>query len=341
MKRKKSGKLKICLAAVLCVLILTGCGRASGRDPQAEAAQPLRIVATIFPPFDMARGISGGQAQVRMLLRPGEEVHSYEPTPQDILAIQDADLFLCVGGENDVWLEGILESMGENAPEVIRLLDLVETVTEEEKEGMTSREHHHHDEEEHEHGDEEKHEEEHDEEPDEHVWTSPSNTIRMTEAIAHRMETLDPENAAVYRENAASYIREIEQLRDDFGTLVRNAPCRTLVFGDRFPIRYFVEEFGLDYYAAFPGCAEDTEPSAATMVYLIETVKREKLPVIFSIEFSNGAIADAIAEASGAARLTWQTCHNVTLDQFEAGETYASLMRQNLAALKAALYPEN
>ena len=155
MKRKNSGKLKICLAAVLCVLILTACGRASGRDPQAEAAQPLRIVATIFPPFDMARGISGGQAQVRMLLRPGEEVHSYEPTPQDILAIQDADLFLCVGGENDVWLEGILESMGENAPEVIRLLDLVETVTEEEKEGMTSREHHHHDEEEGESSEEE------------------------------------------------------------------------------------------------------------------------------------------------------------------------------------------
>ena len=206
---------------------------------------------------------------------------------------------------------------------------------------MTSREHHHHDEDEHEHGEAEEHEEEHVEEPDEHVWTSPSNTIRMTEAIARRMESLDPENAPLYRENAASYIREIEELRDDFETLVRNAPCRTLVFGDRFPIRYFVEEFGLDYYAAFPGCAEDTEPSAATMVYLIETVKREKLPVIFSIEFSNGAIADAIAEASGASRLTWQTCHNVTLDQFEAGETYASLMRQNLAALKAALYPEN
>lgn len=349
MKLHLPGKLNRALTALLCALLLTGCSRTDlaarpDLNTAAQADPSLQIVATIFPPYDMARSISGGRAQVRMLLKPGEETHSYEPTPQDILAIQHADLFLCVGGENDVWLDNILESMGEDAPPVMRLVELVDLVAEEEKEGMTSRGHHEeshaeHDQEEHDH--EEAHEDhDHEAEIDEHVWTSPSNAIAITEAIAEKMAELDPAGAALYRSNAAAYVEEISALRANFARLIENAPRKTLVFGDRFPIRYFVEEFGLDYYAAFPGCAEDTEPSAATMIYLIETVKREKIPVVFSIEFSNGAIADAIAEASGAGRMTWQTCHNVTRAQFEAGETYITLMRSNLDALKAALYGE-
>ena len=323
---------KILLGTVILALfLLTGCGAsAAGKEKTGR----LQVITTIFPQYDFVRQIAGGQADVRMLLKPGEEIHSYEPTPQDIRDIQNCDLFIYVGGENDAWVEEILESMGEEAPETLRLMDMVGVYSEETVEGMQEEKGaHEHEDEGHDH------EEDHDhEEADEHVWTSPVNAAVITARIAEAMEEKDPANAALYRENAEAYIGELKRLDDSFRRLTESAVRRTLVFGDRFPLRYFAEEYGLDYYAAFPGCSADCEPSAATMAFLINKVRQEQIPVVFCIEFSNGNIARAICETTGAIPMTFYSCHNVTADQMQAGVTYIDMMEDNLAVLEKALY---
>ena len=326
-KPKKRGKTW--WPFILILILLTGCGAPAARE---EESGRLQVITTIFPQYDFVRQIAGGQADVRMLLKPGEEIHSYEPTPQDIRDIQNCDLFICVGGENDVWVEEILEAMGEEAPETLRLMDMVEVYSEETVEGMQEEKGAHEDE-----GHD--HEEDHDhEEADEHVWTSPVNAAVITARIAEAMEEKDPANAALYRENAEAYIGELKRLDDSFRRLTESAVRRTLVFGDRFPLRYFAEEYGLDYYAAFPGCSADCEPSAATMAFLINKVRQEQIPVVFCIEFSNGNIARAICETTGAAPMTFYSCHNVTADQMKAGVTYIDMMEDNLLVLEKALY---
>ena len=328
-KPKKRGKTW--WPFILILILLTGCGAPAARE---EESGRLQVITTIFPQYDFVRQIAGGQADVRMLLKPGEEIHSYEPTPQDIRDIQNCDLFICVGGENDVWVEEILEAMGEEAPETLRLMDMVEVYSEETVEGMQEEKGaHEHEDEGHDH------EEDHDhEEADVHVWTSPVNAAVITARIAEAMEEKDPANAALYRENAEAYIGELKRLDDSFRRLTESAVRRTLVFGDRFPLRYFAEEYGLDYYAAFPGCSADCEPSAATMAFLINKVRQEQIPVVFCIEFSNGNIARAICETTGAAPMTFYSCHNVTADQMKAGVTYIDMMEDNLLVLEKALY---
>ena len=289
-----------------------------------------------------------------MLLSPGEEVHSYEPTPLDIKEIQNCDLFIYVGGENDVWVDRILENMGDKRPQTLRLIDLTDTVEEEIVEGMMQeRGEHEHDLNEgaDSHGDEEhsgpegrgehahggdSSEEEH-EEADEHVWTSPVKAAEITEAIAAKMAEIDPDNAESYTANASAYVEEILKVDVAFREIVDNAERRTIVFGDRFPLRYFAEEYGLEYFAAFPGCSSESEPSASTLAFLIDKVREERIPVVFSIEFSNGNIARAICESSGAVRRTFNSCHNVTREQMENGETYVSLMTENLGTVREAL----
>ena len=352
-KPKKRGKTW--WPFILILILLTGCGAPAARE---EESGRLQVITTIFPQYDFVRQIAGGQADVRMLLKPGEEIHSYEPTPQDIRDIQNCDLFICVGGENDVWVEEILKAMGEEAPETLRLMDMVEVYSEETVEGMQEEkgahdhghdheEVHDHETEEHDHEEDHDHETEghdheedhdHEEEADEHVWTSPVNAAVITARIAEAMEDKDPANAALYRENAEAYIGELKRLDDSFRRLTESAVRRTLVFGDRFPLRYFAEEYGLDYYAAFPGCSADCEPSAATMAFLINKVRQEQIPVVFCIEFSNGNIARAICETTGAAPMTFYSCHNVTADQMKAGVTYIDMMEDNLLVLEKALY---
>lgn len=328
---KKRGKRWAAGILCLCALLLavTGCSerqdRAAAADTETSDAGRLRVVCTIFPQYDFARAIAGDKADVSMLLKPGEEVHSYEPTPQDIKEIQNCDLFLYVGGENDVWVDRILDNLGEK-PQTMRLVDLVDTVEEEQVEGMMP-----------EKGESSGETEEEDAEVDEHVWTSPRNAAQITAAIAQEIEVLDPENAAVYEENARDYEAQILDLDEQFREIVESGNRKVLVFGDRFPLRYFAEEFGLEYYAAFSGCSSESEPSAATLAFLIDKVREEEIPVVFSIEFSNGNIARAVCESTGAVQRTFESCHNVTRDQFESGATYVSLMRGNLEVLREAL----
>ena len=321
--------ISVILTAVLAAVCLSACGQ-SGKTEDAGASE-LSVVATIFPPYDFTRQIAGDDADVIMLLSPGAESHSYEPTPQDIRTIQSCDLFIYTGGESDVWVEDILSSMGDQMPETLRLVDCVPTVTEEIVEGM---EHGH---EEHEdHGDHEDLED-HEEETDEHVWTSPQNAIKIVENITSRLCEMDPDNAGSYEKNSAGYIEQLEMLDASFWEVVGQAERRTILFGDRFPFRYFADEYGLEYYAAFPGCSDETEASAATVAFLINKVNEEQIPVIFTIERSNGKLADSICEATGAEKRILYSCHNVTGNQLDSGATYLSMMMENVESLRAAL----
>lgn len=491
------------LAAVLSISTLSGCSSAAGSEDNTGADDDkLNVIATIFPQYDFVNQIAGDNVNLSMLLPTGVEVHSYEPTTQDIISIQNADLFIYVGGENDVWVDTIMESIDEDKrPQLVRLVDLVDTVEEEIVEGMQEEEHGHshgnngefedsevedrtlsdwygnwqsgypylldgtldealqHKAEESEdmtfedykeyydtgyktdvdsiiiendtftftsgdasysgayeyrgyeiltyesgkrgvryqfekvsgdenapkyiqfsdheisptevehfhiycgnesfealltelenwptyypsdmtgeeiaeefggHGEEE-------EEIDEHVWTSPKNAIKITENLTEILSSLDVDNAETYAQNSASYVEKLNELDQTFTDVVANGVRKTIVFGDRFPFRYLADAYGLDYYAAFPGCSTDTDASAQTVAFLIDKVEEEQIPVVFKIEMSNGKIADTIAEPTEAKVLLMHSCHNVSKDEFESGITYLELMQQNAEYLKEAL----
>lgn len=343
--------------------------------------QKISVVTTIFPQYDFVRQIAGDSVELKMLLKPGEETHSYEPTPQDIIAIQNSDLFIYVGGENDSWVEDILESMPDNGRKTLKLADCVDTVEEEHVEGMKEERGHDHEEHDHEeHGHdsesdthldqdsdvEEEHllqeqevQETHSDadseaqtdgehgndssetvsvhEIDEHVWTSPKNAEKIVERITDLLCEADEAHAAEYQTNAVDYEQQLEELDQEFRDVVDHSERNLLIFGDRFPFRYFADEYGLDYYAAFSGCASDTEPSAATMAFLINKVKEEQVPTVLKMELSNDNISKAIAEAAGTDVKVFYSCHNLTVEEFENGETYLSMMKKNVETLKEVL----
>ena len=324
-------------------------GTAGGRADPADNADDgkISVVTTIFPPYDFVREIAGDEADIKMLLKPGEETHSYEPTPQDIIAIQNSDVFIYTGGENDVWVEDILSSMPDSDLVTLRLVDCVETVEEEQVEGMKGSAGHDHDEEDYDdvhggHTDEAdeadgEDEEESPHEADEHVWTSPVNASLIAEQIKNVLSKADPDNRGMYEENTLAYQEQLAELDGQFREVVDHAKRNIMIFGDRFPFRYFADEYGLEYYAAFPGCAGDTEPSAATMAFLIEKVKEEKVPAVLKMELSSADIANAIAEATGTEVKVFYSCHNLSADDFENGETYLSMMQKNVETLKEVL----
>ena len=488
----------ILLSLALLITLCAGCGPSPSQEGDGEK---LSVVSTTFPGYDFTRAVAGEQVELTMLLPPGAESHSFEPTPQDIIKIQNCDVFIYVGGDSDTWVDGILDSMDTSGMQIISMMDLVETVPEEIVEGMEDDHDHDHDinpdeiydrplsdwagswstienalssgaldgymshqaeENEtdlatqkaeytqrwksdypsleitgdgltmggkttayqslgyqlvegdhgssvwygyeavdtasgvpkyiafsdhstggHEEGDEDEHDEHdelphfhirygdesfealtamenwsptyfptdasheaiaeamsghgHEEEYDEHVWTSPVNAMKISEAISDTLCALDAEHADAYRANYATYLGKLEALDASFDAVVQDAARKTLIFGDRFPFRYFVDEYGLGYFAAFPGCSTETEASAQTVAFLIEKTKAEQIPVVFHIEFSNEKMADTICEATGAKKLLLHSCHNISKAEFEAGVSYLELMTQNVEALREAL----
>lgn len=304
----------LCMTAILC--LFCSCGNEDTKKDDGK----LNIVTTIFPPYDFAKNVGGEYVNVSMLLKPGMESHSYDPTPQDIIKIQECDLFIYTGGESDEWVKDILESSDRKPKKTLAMMDVCETVREETVEGM------------------EKDEDDGDEiEYDEHVWTSPKNAVNITVSIDSILKELDKSHTDEFEKNTSEYKNKLSQLDGDFREIADNAKRKTLVFGDRFPFRYFADEYGLKYYAAFPGCSSETEPSPSTVSFLIDKVKAEKIPVVFSIEFSNGKVADTICESTGSKKMTFHSCHNVTQEEFDNGVSYLSLMQGNVKALKEAL----
>lgn len=277
------------------------------------------IIAIDFPSFDAVRAVMGGDDNVSMLLPPGSESHHYEPTPKDMIALSNAKLVVYAGGESDAWVDTILSSLDKNV-QTFKLIDQVKLYKEEKKEGMTVDE-----------------EEEDEDEIDEHVWTSPINEIEIVENLARTLIDIYPEKKSELQSNCDSYIQDLKTLDEDFRSVVASSKYKTLVFGSRFPLRYFVEEYGLDYYAAFPGCAEETEPSAKTIAFLIGKIKELGIGYVLDIEFGSPLVASTIASESGAKVRTFNSMHNLTSDSFRAGDNYISIMRKNLEVLKEVL----
>ena len=310
--------LSILMCAVL-ALALSACG-----PVQPAEAEGVSVVATVFAPYDFARQLVGDNGKVTMLLPPGSEAHSYEPTPKDILEIQSADIFIYVGGESDAWVADVLESVGEGE-RAVTLMDCVELLEEEAVEGMEGEDAH----EGHDHG--------HEAEYDEHVWTSPRNAALICEKIAAALCEADPDNASEYNANLAVYRAELARLDAAFTAIVADGALDTMIFADRFPLLYFARAYGLEYYAAFPGCSDDAEPSVATVAFIIDKVREENIPVVFHVELANEDMADIVCDETGAAKRQFNACHNVTRSQFNEGVTYLNLMWENTEVLKEAL----
>jgi len=318
---------KLVLLAILMTAILTGCQQNNTKSSvdTNDTDDAVSVVTTIFPQYDFVREIAGDNVELMMLLSPGSESHSYEPTPQDIITIQSCDVFIYVGGESESWVDEILESMDTSNMKIIALMDLVNVVEEEIVEGMEAEDEHESD------------EQEEEAEYDEHVWTSPKNAKLIVQGISDALCEADRANAGLFKENTTAYLEKLDELDAALQEVVDHAARTTLVFGDRFPFRYLAVDYGLTYYAAFPGCSSDTEPSAATVAFLIDKVNQENIPVVFYIEFSNGKMADTISESTNAVKLLLHSCHNVTAKELEGGVSYLDLMNQNVENLKEAL----
>ncbi len=373
------------IAALLTAFSLSACGSASA-DTAGTAASPdssgasgvgndgsFQIVTTIFPEYDWVMNVLGdnpGGAEVTMLLDNGVDLHSFQPSAEDILKISTCDLFVYVGGESDEWVDETLQEAANKDMAVVNLMDVLgDAVREEEMvEGMQAGEHeHHHDEEdEHEHEDEhdqehenlseeeheELHEEEHGDEEhdheheageveyDEHVWLSLRNASVLTEAIADALCTIDPDNATAYRDNAAAYTEKLAALDGDYEAAVSAAPVKTLLFGDRFPFRYFVDDYGLDYYAAFIGCSAETEASFETVTFLADKVDELSLHCVMTIEGTDHRIAETIVQNTDSKDqqiLTMDSMQSTTAQDVAGGATYLTIMEKNLEVLKEAL----
>ncbi|WP_353095184.1 metal ABC transporter substrate-binding protein [Tissierella praeacuta] len=325
------------LIFTIIIFALIGCN-SNSKDNKNDVNNKLKIVTTIFPQYDFVREIAGNSVDLTMLIKPGSESHSYEPTPQDIIKIQSSDIFIYVGGESDKWVDKILESMDISNMKIISLLDCVDAVEEEIVEGMEDE--HDHDELENEEEISEKlsgHNHHEEIEYDEHVWTSPRNAIKIVEQIKEILVIKDQNNKNIYEANAKGYVKSLIDLDKLYKEIVSNASRKTIVFGDRFPFRYFADSYGLKYYAAFPGCSTESEASASTVAFLIDKVKSESIPVVFHIELSNEKMADVICESTGAKKLLMHSCHNITNDDFINGISYLDLMNSNAENLKEAL----
>ena len=309
------------LAAMLAVFSLAGCAPRAAAEPAPDGGR-LSVVATIFPLYDFARAVSGGLADVALLISPGAEVHSFDPTAQDIMKIQSCDVFVYVGGRNDAWVDTVLASADMSGKTVVKLMDAVTPVEDEIVEGMQAEVH----------AEEEGHEE-----YDEHIWMSPENAMLMVDAVAQAMGGADSANADAYLANAAAYNAQIREIDERIRAIVDSAAHRQIVVADRFPFRYLTEQYGLDYMAAFSGCSAESDVSAGTLAYLIDKVKENGIKYIYHIEMSNRQVADAVAEQTGAAPLLLHSCQNVTRDEFESGATYVSLMARNADNLEKGL----
>lgn len=303
-------KIKI----ILLILLLVGCTK-------TNEEKKINIISTSFPGYDFARAITKNidDVNVKMLLKPGAEMHDYEPTPKDIINIEKSNMFIYVGGDSDEWVKKIIKKINPKKTKIIRLMDLTNITYEEEVEGM---------EEEHEH---------HEEEYDEHVWTSPVNAIKITESLEKEIIKIDKQNKEKYEKNSNKYKNELNKIDTEIRQIIDNSKRKELIFGDRFPLKYFTDEYNLKYYAAFKGCSEQTEASAKTIAFLINKVKEDNIPVVFSIELSNKKLAEEIAKQTNTKVLEFHSAHNISKEDFKKGTTYVDIMNKNIEALREAL----
>ena len=319
------------LALFMLVAALAGCGKQN----DTNQTDKLSIVTTIFPEYDWVREILGEKAdnaEITMLLDNGVDLHSYQPTADDIVKISDCDLFIYVGGESDEWVEDALRNAANRNMKVINLLEALgdSVKTEEIVEGMQEEEHEHEDAEEH----------EHEEEADEHVWLSLKNAKMLVRVISKALQELDPDNKDIYAANADAYVKKLSALDAEYQAAVDAASNKTILFGDRFPFRYLVDDYGLRYYAAFVGCSAETEAGFETISFLAKRVDEWKLPCVLTIEGAQHKIAETVVRNTTAKNqrvLTMDSMQSTTSKDVKNGTTYLSVMEKNLSVLKEAL----
>lgn len=362
-------KSVVFIVTIAMILGMAGCGKTTEKEDNYR----LKIVTSLFPYYDMARAVIGDVKGIdlKMIVTLGQDSHSFEPTPSDVIQMENADVLIYNGGSLETWIDTLLDSLNNKNQIKMKMMDYVDVLNEEIVEGMDTRfdshdEHSHsedsHNHKEHSHSEDSynqeegshsedslkheehshdsevsDHEEESHNETDEHIWTSPVNEIIMTEKICETLSKALPEEKENFQKNAESYISQLKELDNEFRTIVENAKINEIIFADKFPLQYFAKEYGLKYYAAFPGCGSDMEPSAKTIAFLVDKIKEDNIKAVFYLELSSHIVADAIETDTGAKPLQFNSCHNITQKQFDSGVTYVDLMKENVNNLKIAL----
>lgn len=307
----KTISLLLCLALVFC---FTGCKDGAQNE---EKNEKLSIVCTLFPQYDFTRQLVGDKAEVTLLLTPGTDSHSYDPSPVDMVKINESDLFIYTGQLMEGWAAEVVGSLDES----VAVLSLSESKRlHENTDDFSSHI-----------------EEDHDHSADPHIWTSPVNAMLIVQEICDKICEIDPENEAFYRGNEEEYLNRLNELDSTIRAVTDKAENKTVVMCDRFALVYFCEEYGLDYIAAFDACTSNTEPSPAVIVEITKAVNDKKIPAVFCAELSNRKVAQAVSAQTGAEVLELHSCHNLSADDFNAGETYLSLMYRNATNLSIAL----
>lgn len=322
--------LAITISIVIIVCLAAACG-APKLNNDKETAEKISVITTIFPEYDWVKEIIGENSdnvEIKYLLDKGADLHNFQPSANDMIAISECDLFIYVGGESDEWVEDALSTAKNKDMLVINLMEVMgdKAVEEEVKEGMEA--------------EEEEEGEEEEVEYDEHFWTSLKNAVVFCNEICDAFVKLDSANADTYKQNTAVYVEKLIKLDEEFTKLTETATTKTLIFGDRFPFRYLTDDYGLDYYAAFVGCSAETEASFETIAFLAGKVDELNADTIFVIENSDEAIAKAIianTQNKNQKIAELNSMQSVTADMVESGTTYLDLMQKNYDVLKEAL----
>lgn len=316
------------ISCILCLVLTAGLLSACAASAPQQSTGKVQVVATIFPVYDWVRTLVGErreQVEVTFLLDQGVDLHSYQPSVADMIKVSECDLFIYVGGESDRWVEDARKEAVNRRQIAVDLLETLGNRAREEEitEGMESEE-----------------DDENEAAYDEHVWLSLKNAALLCRRLADALCTVDEEGASVYRANAETYIKKLEELDAAYQAAVDGAARKTLLFGDRFPFRYLAEDYGLTYYAAFAGCAAETEASFETVVFLAGKVDELGLPCILKTESSDGALAETIrhnTDGGDQIILTMDSMQSVTARDVAAGATYLGTMENNLRVMQSAL----
>lgn len=322
--------ISFCILLPLLLLVISACASHSIEGKNGD--RPL-VVTTIFPPYDFARNVAGEHADVEVLVDVTDS-HSYSPTAMDMVLIEECDVFIYTGGDGDLWAEDFLSTIDCSDKIVINMLEIADALPE-----ATLSKHDH--EQDHDHGHEHAHV--HDEEAlvyDEHVWLSPLNAAKITSAIGDALSSVDADHMDQYLQSATEYSAMLDALDSALRSLVEEADSHTILVADRFPFLYLCETYGLSYYAALPGCSTASDLTAIEYEHLAEHLREELLPVIFTAEYSDGTIARTVRRESGldgVEILSLHSCHTLTKGQIEEGQSYLTLMNENISALKKAL----
>ena len=286
-------------------------------NKQSQSEEKIKVIATLFPQYDFAKQIGGDKVDVSLLLTPGTETHTYEPTPQDIINVNKADLYIYTGKYMEPWSDKIANSITSNT-QVLDASKNINLINEEqfEKEHDTID------------NNEEESDNSHHHEYDPHIWLNPQNAIGMVKNIEEELCNIDPQNKEYYQKNAENYINQLKSLDTEIETTIKESPKNKIAFGGTFAYAYFIQRYNLQYISAYDSCGENSEPSVAKVKEVIDYIKQNNINVIFYQELSAGKIADTISKETGAKKLIFHTIHNASKEEINNGETYISLMKK-------------